>query len=195
VQCGHFRTGRFQSFQRILEGVAGAERFLPDGVSMAKSLGGGFPIGAFWVRDKFADLLGAGTHATTFGGTPLGCAVALKILEVIERDSLAENVRATGDFLKAALQRLVAAYPSVLKSARGVGFMLGLEVVEKEKISAFAASDKTASLQFVNLLHEAGVLTIPSGAQVVRLLPALNLTRTQAEEGIGLVERVVKALA
>jgi acetylornithine aminotransferase/acetylornithine/N-succinyldiaminopimelate aminotransferase len=195
VQCGHFRTGRFQSFQRILEGVAGAERFLPDGVSMAKSLGGGFPIGAFWVRDKFADLLGAGTHATTFGGTPLGCAVALKILEVIERDSLAENVRATGDFLKAALQRLVAAYPSVLKSARGVGFMLGLELVEKEKISAFAASDKTASLQFVNLLHEAGVLTIPSGAQVVRLLPGLNLTRAQAEEGISLIERVVKALA
>src|SRR5262245_5047871 len=86
VQDGHFRTGRFQSFQRILEQVedtaARAERFLPDGISMAKSLGGGFPIGAFWVRGPYADLLGPGSHATTFGGTPLGCAVALKVLEV-----------------------------------------------------------------------------------------------------------------
>ena len=63
VQCGHFRTGRFQSFQRILEGVPGGETFLPDGISMAKSLGGGFPIGAFWVRAPYADLLGAGTTA------------------------------------------------------------------------------------------------------------------------------------
>jgi acetylornithine aminotransferase/acetylornithine/N-succinyldiaminopimelate aminotransferase len=87
VQCGHYRTGRFQSFQRILEGEnpQSAIRnpqsdFLPDGLSMAKSLGGGFPIGAFWVRAPFADLLGPGTHASTFGGTPLACAVALKIL-------------------------------------------------------------------------------------------------------------------
>jgi len=70
VQCGHFRTGRFQSFQRILEGAADGEKFLPDGISMAKSLGGGFPIGAFWVRAPYADLLGAGTHGTTYGGSP-----------------------------------------------------------------------------------------------------------------------------
>ena len=85
VQCGHFRSGRFQSFQRILENAPGAEKFIPDGVSMAKSLGGGFPIGAFWVRAQHADLLGAGTHGTTYGGSPLACAVALKILEVITR--------------------------------------------------------------------------------------------------------------
>ena len=58
VQCGHFRSGRFQSFQRILEGVPGGDTFLPDGISMAKSLGGGFPMGAFWVRAPYADLLG-----------------------------------------------------------------------------------------------------------------------------------------
>ena len=65
VQCGHYRTGKFQSFQKILEGVPGGEKFLPDGLSMAKSLGGGFPIGAFWVRMPYADLLSAGTHGTT----------------------------------------------------------------------------------------------------------------------------------
>src|SRR5439155_3645483 len=92
VQCGHFRSGRFQSFQRILEnserGTRNAEQFLPDGIAMAKSLGGGFPIGAFWVREPHADLLGPGTHDTSIGGTPLACAVALKILEVIQRDQL-----------------------------------------------------------------------------------------------------------
>lgn len=194
VQCGHFRTGRFQSFQRTLEGVPGAENFLPDGVAMAKSLGGGFPIGAFWVRDKYADLLGAGTHGTTFGGTPLGCAVALKIIEIIERDQLADNARTTGEFLKAGLQRIVDTYPGVLKNVRGVGFMIGLELVEKEKIPALAASDKAAATQFVIRLHEAGVLTIPSGTQIVRLLPPLNLTPAQAEEGVHLIERVVKTL-
>jgi glutamate-1-semialdehyde aminotransferase len=67
---------------------------------MAKSLGGGFPIGAFWVRAPFADLLGPGTHGTTFGGTPLACAVALKILEVIEKEKLADNARKLGDWMK-----------------------------------------------------------------------------------------------
>ena len=195
VQCGHFRSGRFQSFQRILEGVPGAEKFVPDGMSMAKSLGGGFPIGAFWVRDRHADLLGPGTHASTFGGTPLGCAVTLKVLEVIEREGLADNARKLGEWLKGELQRLANAYPSVLRGARGLGFMLGVEIAEKEAIPAFAASDKSASAQLVNRLHEAGLLMVPSGNQILRLLPPLNLTRAQAEEGIAILERVVRGLA
>jgi acetylornithine aminotransferase/acetylornithine/N-succinyldiaminopimelate aminotransferase len=213
VQCGHYRTGRFQSFQRILEGhqrVAGilpanqnslscqqdaGSTFLPDGVSMAKSLGGGFPIGAFWVRAPYADLLGPGTHASTFGGTPLACAVALKVLEVIERERLDEQARKLGKWFKEELERLAATYPQVVKRARGLGFMLGLELVEKEKIPAFAASNKTAALQFVNRLHEIGVLTIPAGTQIVRLLPPLNLKPQEAGEGIAKIEEVVKSLA
>ena len=195
VQCGHFRTGRFQSFQRILEDVPGAAAFLPDGISMAKSLGGGFPIGAFWVRETYGDLLGPGTHATTYGGTPLGCAVALKILEVIERDRLSENARTMGAFLKSELDRLVAAYPQVLRSARGLGCMIGLELAEKDQIPALAKSDKAASMQFVNRLHDAGLLTIPSGTRVIRLLPALNLTRAEAADGIRIIESVVKSIA
>jgi predicted acetylornithine/succinylornithine family transaminase len=194
VQCGHFRSGRFQSFQRILENEPNGGGFLPDAIAMAKSLGGGFPMGAFWVRDSYADLLGAGTHGTTFGGTPLACAVALRIFEVIEREGLADNARNTGEFLRASLQRLVEAYPTVVKSVRGLGFILGLELVEKEKIPAFSASDKSAAVQFVNRLHQAGVLVVPSGTQVVRLLPALNLTRAEAEEGLLLIQRVVESL-
>lgn len=196
VQCGHFRTGCFQSFQRILEGVPGRRDFLPDGISMAKSLGGGFPIGAFWVREQahgvaLCDLLGAGTHGTTYGGNLLGCAVALRLLAIIERDGLATHVRGTGDWLKAELQRLAEAHPGVLKSVRGLGFMLGLELQPKEQIPAFAGGDKAASTQLVTRLHAAGVLTIPSGSQVVRLLPPLNLRRDEAEEGLAILGRVI----
>ena len=193
VQCGHFRTGRYQSFQRILENNPAAGHFLPDAVSMAKSLGGGFPIGAFWVRDEHADLLGAGSHGTTFGGTPLACAVANKIFEVIERDRLADNARHTGEFLKGELNKLAGEFPHVVKASRGLGFMLGLELAEK--IPAFATSDKSAASQFVNRLHDAGVLAIPAGTHIVRLLPALNFTRAQAEEGVGIIRSVVRAMA
>jgi acetylornithine aminotransferase/acetylornithine/N-succinyldiaminopimelate aminotransferase len=192
VQCGHYRTGKFQSFQRILEGVPGGEKFLPDGISMAKSLGGGFPIGAFWVRAPFADLLGAGTHGTTFGGTPLACAVALKILEVIETEKLDQNARKLGEWMKNELERLAKNYPSVVKNARGLGFMLGLELAEK--IPAFTASDKSAAIQFTNRLHAAGVLVIPAGTQVIRLLPPLNLKPQEAGEGISKMEEIVKSL-
>ena len=204
VQCGHYRTGKFQSFQRILEvGQASSlsvrhrqdayATFLPDGLSMAKSLGGGFPIGAFWVRAPFADLLGPGTHATTFGGTPLACAVALKILSVIEQEKLDENARGLGDWIKTELERLVKTYPGIVKNVRGLGFLLGLELVEK--IPAFAGGDKPAAIQFVNRLHVAGVLTVPAGTHVIRLLPPLNLKPQEAAEGISKIEEVVKSLA
>src|SRR5207302_1431681 len=121
VQDGHFRTGSFQSFQRILEGVPGGHSFLPDGLSMAKSLGGGFPMGAFWVRAPYADLLNAGTHGTTYGGSPLACAVGLKILEVVQREKLGENARRMGEFLKNGLQTLAQKHPEAVRTARGLG--------------------------------------------------------------------------
>jgi acetylornithine/N-succinyldiaminopimelate aminotransferase len=193
VQCGHYRTGKFQSFQKILEGVPGGEKFLPDGISMAKSLGGGFPIGAFWARAPYADLLSAGTHGTTYGGTPLACAVALKILEVIEKENLADQAQKLGAWLKSEIERLAKTYPTVVKSARGTGFILGLELAEK--IPAFAASEKTPAIQFTNRLQAAGLLVVPAGYQIVRLLPPLNLKPQEAGEGISLIEQVVKSLA
>src|SRR2546429_3616663 len=98
-------------------------KFQPDGISMAKSIGGGFPIGAFWVRAPYADLLGAGTHGTTYGGSPLACAVALKVLEVIRRENLADNARQVGESLKRGLQNLAKKYPAMIKNVRGLGLM------------------------------------------------------------------------
>jgi acetylornithine/N-succinyldiaminopimelate aminotransferase len=194
VQCGHFRSGRFQSFQRILEGVPGGEAFLPDGISMAKSLGGGFPIGAFWVRAPYADLLGPGSHGTTYGGSPLACAVALKILDVIQRENLIDNVRQVGAFLKSGLQQLAQRYPSVVQNVRGLGLMLGLELAPN--IAKLPGDPgKTQAIRLANLLHAAGLLTIPAGAQIMRFLPPLNLQQSEAEEGLKILESVIGPFA
>ena len=182
VQAGHFRTGKFQSWQRILENENVG--FVPDAGSMAKSLGGGFPMGAFWVRGKFANVLSAGTHASTFGGTPLACAVALKIFDVIERDNLAGNARDTGDFLLRELQKVQQRFPKVVKVARGLGLMIGIEFQSQFK-----------AVEIVKELHQRNLLTVPAGNSVARLLPALNLSRGEAEEGLRIIEKLVVDLA
>ena len=225
VQDGHFRTGCFQGFQRILEGVAQASRpavagaipaarntgsvgpghsqtgmsalpsaFLPDGISMAKSLGGGFPVGAFWVRAQYADLLGAGTHGTTYGGSPLACAVALKVLEVIQREKLADNARQVGNYLKSGLERVAQKYPEVIQNVRGLGLMLGMEL--KSTLQNLPGdANKTQAVRLANLLHQGGLLTIPAGTQILRFLPPLNLGRSEADEGLQIVQSVVAGLA
>jgi acetylornithine aminotransferase/acetylornithine/N-succinyldiaminopimelate aminotransferase len=193
IQDGHFRTGRFQSFQRILEGIPSGEQFLPDGLSMAKSLGGGFPVGAFWVRAPYADLLGAGTHGTTYGGSPLACAVALKILEVIRREHLSDNARQIGAQLKAGLERVAQQYPRVIKTVRGLGLMLGLELTS-DLPQLPGDPNKSPAVRFANLLHVAGLLTIPAGSNVLRLLPPLNLRPEEAQEGLRIIEGVVARL-
>ena len=182
VQAGHFRTGKFQSWQRILENKN--VDLLPDAVSMAKSLGGGFPIGAFWVREKFANVLSAGTHATTFGGTPLACAVASRIFDVIERENLADNARATGEFLLRELEQIQKRFPQIVKVVRGFGFMIGIEFQSNFK-----------AVEIVKQLHERNVLTVPAGASVIRLLPALNLRKSEAEEGLRAIEKMIADLA
>jgi acetylornithine/N-succinyldiaminopimelate aminotransferase len=190
VQCGHFRTGRFQSYQRTLEGVRDGDKFLPDGISMAKSLGGGFPIGAFWVRSPYADLLGAGSHGTTYGGSPLACTVALKVLEVIQKEKLADNARGTGEFLKNGLQALAGKFPRIIQNVRGLGLMIGMEL--KPGIPELSSDpSKTQAVRFANLLHANGLLAIPAGANILRFLPPLNLRRSEAEEGLAIIEGVI----
>ena len=190
VQAGHFRTGKFHSWQRILED--GDFDFLPDGISMAKALGGGFPIGAFWVREKFGGLLSAGTHASTFGGTPLACAVAERILDVIEREDLMANARRIGDFLVDRLRRIQGKYPRIISDVRGLGLMIGIEF--EAKLPIFTNEEKSPAIQVVNRLHEKGVLTVPAATSVIRLLPPLNLSESEADEGLHAIKNVVEEL-
>jgi len=190
VQCGHFRTGNFFGWQTIMSAYPD---FTPDGCSMAKSLAAGLPMGAIWASEPLQDVLGPGTHGTTFGGTPLVCAHALKALEIIERDGLAGNATDIGSYIAEQIGQLIAAHPAILQEVRGLGLMIGVELAEN--IAAFAESQKPASVQIVNRLHEAGLITIPAGARVFRLLPPLNITKTDADEGLSIIEDVIKELA
>lgn len=174
--------------------MPGGEKFLPDGISMAKSLGGGYPIGAFWIRAPYADLLGAGSHGTTFGGSPLGCAVALKILEVIQRENLADNARRVGEFIKAGVAQLAQKYPAVIRGGRGLGLMQALELAPDIRTLP-GDGTKTQAVRFANLLHAAGLMLIPAGAQTLRFLPPLNLRQGEAEEALGIIESVAARLA
>ena len=187
VQCGHFRTGSFQSFQSILGDQLGD--FLPDAVGMAKALGGGFPMGAVWIAEKCAEVLGPGTHGSTFGGNPLACAVANKILEVIDRDNLAGNANTLGQFFLDELANLREKYPAAIREVRGLGLMIGIEMGH-----GFGSFDdsKPAAVQWVSALHKAGMLTIPAGSSVVRFLPPLNLTQEEAQAGLDLFEQTIK---
>jgi len=187
VQCGHFRTGSFQSFQTILGDQIGD--FLPDAVGMAKALGGGFPMGAVWISEQYAEVLGPGTHGSTFGGNPMACAVANKILEVIDRDNLAANVRELGHFLIDELSSLREKYPPAIREVRGLGMMIGIEMGD-----GFGSFDdsKSAAVQWVSALHETGVLTIPAGSSIVRFLPPLNLTKEEAQVGLDLFEQTIQ---
>jgi acetylornithine/N-succinyldiaminopimelate aminotransferase len=217
VQAGHFRTGKFHSWQTIVSDIGfqpmdhglstaspseGGQddhatkrdaEFLPDAISMAKALGGGFPMGAFWVREKYADVLSPGTHATTFGGTPLACAVALKVLDVIEREQLAENASCTGEYLTNELKALQKRFPAIIREVRGIGLMIGLEFVADAPV--FAGSDKAAAIQVVNRLHHHGLLAVPALPAVIRLLPPLNISRADAGNALEIIEAVVSELA
>ncbi|GAB4247500.1 MAG: acetylornithine transaminase [Candidatus Methylacidiphilales bacterium] len=175
VQCGMFRTGHFQSYETILS-EAGIDPVLarPDAISMAKSLGNGLPIGAAWFSSKVADLLGPGSHGTTYGGSPLVCAAALEVLHTIEDENLADNVRRIGRRLRSGLEEL-RAQGKPIKDVRGCGAMIGMEL-DRDPLEAAAQ------------LRQAGLILIPSGHNTLRFLPPLNATEDEVALALQLIK-------
>jgi len=173
VQDGYFRTGRWQSYERILENVAGAENFLPDAIAMAKSLGAGYPIGTVWIREPYADVFTPGSHGTTYGGSPMACAVALTVLDVVEREKLADNIRARGEELKRGLEALVGT--GGIQEIRGYGGLIGM-----------VTTDEPSSV--VARLAKAGLILIPAAHNTVRFLPPLNVTADEIAEALRIVK-------
>ncbi|MBI5382592.1 MAG: aspartate aminotransferase family protein [Opitutae bacterium] len=174
VQCGIGRTGSFYGFE-----YAGIQ---PDAIGMAKGLGGGYPIGAMWVRETAAELFQPGMHGTTYGGTPLACAAALAVLDVIEKEKLLEHVRAASVGWMEALQAMARDFPAQVLAVRGRGFLVGVQL----------ASDPTP---YVAALREGGLLTPSAGGNVVRLLPPLNATREELARSVEIFRTVLKAKA
>jgi acetylornithine/succinyldiaminopimelate/putrescine aminotransferase len=160
---------------------------------MAKSLGAGFPMGAVWIRDQYADVLGAGSHGTTFGGTPLACAVALKTMEIVKRDRLDDNARNLGEWMKERLNGLVEKYSATLKEVRGVGLMLGVQL--QDGLRAFSGAGDVPSLKATEAMADAGLILIPSGTHTLRFLPPLNLTQEEAERALTIFESVIKTIS
>lgn len=172
VQCGAGRTGRFFAFEH-----AGVRA---DAIAMAKGLGGGFPIGAMWVGERAADLFQPGSHGSTFGGTPLACAAALAVLDVIEREELLAHVtRESGPWIR-ELARLAEEFPKHILAVRGVGFLIGIQM----------ASD---SAPYAAALREHGLLTALAGINVIRLLPPLNASAEELARSVALFREVLSA--
>jgi acetylornithine/succinyldiaminopimelate/putrescine aminotransferase len=194
VQCGLGRTGNWCGWKTL----AGDE-LMPDAVSWAKGIAGGFPLGAIWVSDKpvamkeggtkpLCDLLGPGSHGTTFGGTPLVCVGANEVLAVIEEEGLLANARELGPYAKAAIEQIGS---PLITAVRGVGLLLAMEFVADFAERVPAAGSQAPSLFMTEQLHAAGLLAIPSGTHALRWLPPLNVQREQIDEAIGILRRVL----
>jgi acetylornithine/N-succinyldiaminopimelate aminotransferase len=173
VQCGVGRTGRFFAFEH--HGVQ------PDAIGLAKGLGGGFPIGAMWIRENAADLFHPGSHGTTFGGTPLACAAALAVLDVIEDEHLLEKVSAQSGPWITALQELVFDFPSQVQGVRGIGYLVGVQL----------AGDPGPAMA---ALRARGLLAAAAGHNVIRLLPPLTATAAELDSSVDIFRSALAAM-
>lgn len=169
VQCGIGRTGEFLAYQ-----TSGIQ---PDAVGMAKGLGGGFPIGAIWVAEAHAEAFQPGSHGTTFGGSPLAACAANTVLDIIEQAQLLEKVQQQSIAWHQDLQQLASQFPDCIKTVRGRGYMVGLEL-------------QVSNLEVTQLAREKGLLIVPAGNNTIRLLPALIAEPEQLAESVHILERV-----
>lgn len=171
VQCGIGRSGHFFAFD--------ASGVKPDAIGMAKGLGAGFPIGAVWVAEPYAELFQPGSHGTTFGGSPLASTAANATLDIIEEEQLIENVAANSPAWHAELQKLAEKYPDQIAGIRGAGYMVGL-VLKPEGLN----------LTITTAAREKHLLVVPAGDNVVRLLPALIATPSQLSQSVEILDGV-----
>ncbi len=171
VQVGLGRTGRLFAFEEC--GV------VPDILTLAKPLAGGLPMGATIVSDAVAATIRPGDHATTFGGGPLVASVALAVLREIVGGDFLERVRARSRHLEGALARLAASHTSV-REVRGRGLIQGVEL-------------EGQAGPIVRGARESGLLLVSAGPDVIRLLPPLNVTEEEIDEGVTILDRVLTA--
>lgn len=169
VQCGMGRTGSLFAWQHY--GVR------PDVVSLAKALGNGFPIGAFIVDEKYRNVLQVGTHASTFGGTPLACAAAIAVLDAFDKNSVLEKCAEKGRYIVQKINEMAEKQPCV-REIRGAGLMLGIVL------------DRPAA-PLRGLTEKRGLLTLTAGENVLRLLPPLNVTLPEIDKALGIIENAL----
>lgn len=173
VQTGIGRTGKLFAYEW--------SDIAPDILTSAKGLGGGFPVGACLATEKAAACMGPGSHGSTFGGNPLAMAVAEAVLEIVLEDGFLDQVQASARLLREGLESLVQRYPGVVAEARGLGLLLGLKCVVPNGDVVKAAMDR-------------GLLTVPAGDNVVRLLPPMTIGPAEIQTALTLLDEACAAL-
>ena len=173
VQCGMGRTGKL--FAHEWAGIT------PDIMMVAKGIGGGFPLGAVLATERAASGMVAGTHGSTYGGNPLGCAVGTAVVEIIADPAFLADVARKGALLRQKLEGLVAAHPTVFEGVRGQGLMLGLKC-------------RIAPADVVKAGYAQHLLTVPAADNVLRLLPALNIPDADLAEAVARLDRAATSL-
>jgi acetylornithine/N-succinyldiaminopimelate aminotransferase len=167
IQCGMGRTGYMYAWQRY--GIK------PDIMTSAKALGCGVPVGAFMMTEKVAqNSLTSGDHGSTYGGNPLACAAVSKVIDLFEEENILDNVKEVGEYLAGKLDELVLKYDFV-KEHRGLGLLQGLEC------------DKPVA-GIINKALDKGLLLINAGTHVIRFIPALTISKENADEMITILD-------
>jgi len=170
VQTGIGRTGKLFCYQHY--GIT------PDIMTLAKALGGGLPIGVMVVKKEIADTLTPGTHASTFGGGPVICKAALAVLRAIQKERLLSNAKEMGEYLFLKLNELKKKY-ALIKEVRGLGLMAGVELNSEGKIIVEKCIEKSL---LINCTHE----------RVLRLMPALNITKKEIDKALSILDAVLQ---
>ncbi len=171
VQCGVGRTGKL--FAHEWAGIT------PDVMMSAKGIGGGFPLGAVLATEDAASGMVAGTHGSTYGGNPLGCAVGLKVLQTVAEPAFLAEVNRKAGLLRQKLEGLVASHPDIFESVRGSGLMLGVKC-------------KVPNADVVKASYDAEMMIVPAGDNVVRFLPALNISDEDIAEAVARLEKAAQ---
>jgi acetylornithine/N-succinyldiaminopimelate aminotransferase len=171
VQSGMGRTGKLFAYEWT--------KVTPDIMTLAKGLGGGFPIGACLATARAASGMQPGTHGSTFGGNPLGCAVANAVLDVLLEDGFLDHVQSIAGYLRGQLGQLAERYPGMIEEIRGEGLFVGLRC-------------GPPNTEIVPKLMARGLLTVPAAENVVRLLPPLIIDRAEADEAVTILEEICR---
>tara|TARA_B100000287_G_scaffold397888_1_gene414857 strand:- start:405 stop:1583 length:1179 start_codon:yes stop_codon:yes gene_type:complete len=171
VQSGIGRSGSFFAFE--------TSKIKPDIVPIAKGIGGGFPIGAVLMTNKVARAMSPGSHGSTFGGNPNACAVGAEVMKQIFKPQFLNNVKKMSDYFYLRLNVISNNYPKIIKEIRGKGLLIGLKLLV----------DQT---KFIKSLEKNYLLTIRAAENVVRILPPLNVKKTEIDLALKIIEKVCK---
>ncbi len=169
VQCGIGRSGDFFAFER--------SKVKPDIVPIAKGIGGGFPIGAVLMTKKVAKGMTAGTHGSTFGGNPLAMKIGSTVMDIISKKTFLDNVKKNSKYLHKKLDILMKKFPNIIKEIRGRGMLIGLQLHEEQT-------------SFIKKLMDHGLLTIRAAENTIRILPPLNVNKSEINQAIKIINKV-----